>query len=113
MLSEGRLLGHYRLVRRIGGGGMGEVYLAEDTRINRQVASRIILRPAKNEKFPHYQLVVRRLHYQELVYVLSSCRESGLNHHGNRAILESRMDQKEDKYECPVSFHLCFLCQSR
>jgi serine/threonine protein kinase len=42
MLIEDRLLGHYRLVRRIGGGGMGEVYLAEDTRIDRQVAVKVV-----------------------------------------------------------------------
>lgn len=34
----GQLIGPYSVVERVGGGGMGEVYLAEDTRLGRRVA---------------------------------------------------------------------------
>ncbi len=37
MLS-GDILAQFRLIRKLGEGGMGEVYLAEDTKLNRQVA---------------------------------------------------------------------------
>ena len=42
MLQEETVLKHYRLLKRIGRGGMGEVFLAEDTRITRQVAVKVI-----------------------------------------------------------------------
>lgn len=42
MSLEGEQLGHYRLLRQIGRGGMGEVYLAEDLLIGRQDAIKII-----------------------------------------------------------------------
>ncbi len=34
----GTTVAHYRIVSRIGAGGMGTVYLAEDTNLNRRVA---------------------------------------------------------------------------
>jgi serine/threonine protein kinase len=42
MSLEGTRLGHYQLLRRVGTGGMGEVYLADDTRLTRQVALKVL-----------------------------------------------------------------------
>jgi eukaryotic-like serine/threonine-protein kinase len=42
MLAEGEQLSHYRLVRLLKSGGMGEVYLAVDTLLHRQVAIKVI-----------------------------------------------------------------------
>ena len=38
VLEPGRVLGHYKIVREIAGGGQGRVYLADDERLGRPVA---------------------------------------------------------------------------
>src|SRR5271165_446722 len=38
MLAAGTELAHYKIISLLGAGGMGEVYLAEDTRLKRKVA---------------------------------------------------------------------------
>ncbi len=42
MLEAGTRLGRYEIRSKIGAGGMGEVYLAEDTRLHRKVALKVL-----------------------------------------------------------------------
>src|SRR5829696_7718070 len=58
MLKAGDRFSHYKIVRQIGIGGMGEVYLADDEKLDRRVAIKIL-----NERFgkndSHLQRFIR------------------------------------------------------
>src|SRR5581483_1859435 len=45
-LSPGTMVDHFKIIRLAGRGGMGEVYLALDTRLERRVAVKIVHRAA-------------------------------------------------------------------
>lgn len=47
-MKEGSVVGHYRILCQPGKGGMSEVYLAEDTKLERQVVLKVLPASVRN-----------------------------------------------------------------
>ena len=66
-LNPGENVGPYRILSLLGEGGMGEVYLADDTSLGRQVAIKLVKRG------PGRASLIRHFHHEERIL-------AGLNH---------------------------------
>jgi Tol biopolymer transport system component len=72
----GKELGHYRIVSRLGRGGMGEVYMAEDTRLDRKVALKVLPpemadTPERRARFEREAKTIAALNHPNIVTIFS------------------------------------------
>jgi serine/threonine protein kinase len=77
----GTTLGHYRIDREIGSGGMGVVYAAEDLRLHRQVAVKVVSGPLASDaefrqRFEREAQTVASLNHPNIV-TLHSVEQAG------------------------------------
>jgi eukaryotic-like serine/threonine-protein kinase len=93
-LSAGTRLGPYEIVALIGAGGMGEVYRARDTRLNRDVAIKVLRDLARNPdrvaRFTREAQTLASLNHQNIAYI------HGLEESGDVRALVMELVEGED-----------------
>ena len=80
----GKTLGHYEIVERIGAGGMGVVYRACDTRLDREVALKVLppdaaRDPGRRERFEREAKAVAALNHPNIVTIHSVEQVDGIH----------------------------------
>ncbi len=82
----GQRLGHYEVVGHLGRGGMGEVWEAEDTKLKRRVALKVLpphlaANPERLERFQREAETVAALNHPNIVTIYSVERDEALDIH--------------------------------
>jgi serine/threonine protein kinase len=77
-------VGHFRLIRPLGAGGMGEVFLAHDERLNRQVAIKRLRTssdapPERSERFQREARIAARLKHPSIVQIYELLSEGRID----------------------------------
>jgi TolB-like protein len=82
VLTKGTMVSHYRIVEKIGAGGMGEVYLAEDTKLKRKVALKFLpfdltADPEVRKRFVREAQTIAQLNHPNVITIYEVSEHSG------------------------------------
>ena len=100
MLTPGLRLGAYEILGSLGAGGMGEVYLASDTRLGRRVALKVLAAavagdPERRQRLAREAQAAARLNHPNIVTLFSFEEANGLAfltmEHVDGQVLSSRI----------------------
>jgi non-specific serine/threonine protein kinase len=83
-LESGERVAHYEILRQIGEGGMGEVYLARDTRLNRRIAlkalpANLTADPSRLGRFKQEAQTVSALNHPNIITIYEIGEASGVH----------------------------------
>ncbi|HEX3742730.1 MAG TPA: protein kinase [Bryobacteraceae bacterium] len=99
----GELFGRYRIVRLLGEGGMGEVYLAEDTELARKVALKIVKNGVRTNRlldsFDREGRILAHLNHENIARLL----DAGTSAAGVPYLVMEYVDGKPITEHCDVS----------
>jgi len=100
-------IGPYRLLERLGAGGMGEVFLAYDDRLDRRVAIKRIrldagAKPDRRERFRREARMAARLSHPAIVQVYDILQENGLDYIIMEYVEGSTLRQMVERGPLPV-----------
>src|SRR6188508_1699686 len=82
-MSVPEQLNHYRIVAPLGKGGMGEVFVAEDTKLQRKVALKVLSAlmasdPERRQRFEREAQAVAALNHPNIVTIHSVEEDRGI-----------------------------------
>ncbi|MDH3890622.1 MAG: protein kinase [candidate division Zixibacteria bacterium] len=106
VLTKGTMVSHYRIACKIGAGGMGEVYLAEDSKLSRNVALKFLPTHLSNdedcrERFKREAQATAKLSHPNVVTIFEVSEYQGrpffaMEHVGGKSLRDLTKERELD-----------------